>query len=177
MWWGRVQCQCKDADPGRERLSCVMDSLQQVMATCSTCCTVGSCFTVVVSFPSSLSLRAQQTHNTSDVTCWWHDRCCYCCGNLHDYLPRKSGASSLKLERTDGSTQSTNIAIVWLACFWLLANSSPIGVRIMHSRWRAMILVNSPRRWFMCCSICFFLSLIYCKRPAANPKHMPGKET
>lgn len=66
---------------------------------------------------------------------------------------------------------------MWLACFWLLGNSCPIRVRIMHSRWRAVVLVDSPRRWLMCCSICFFLSLIYCKRPAANPKHMPGKET
>lgn len=93
------------------------------------------------------------------------------------YLPCKGRASSLKLERTDGSAQSTNIAVGWLAWFWLLANSCPSRVRIMHSRWRTVILVNSPCRWLMCCSICLFLSLIYCKRPAANPKHMPRKET
>lgn len=126
---------------------------------------------------SLLSLKAQQNHNTSDVTCWWHGRCCYCCGNRHNDLPGKGGASSLKLERTDGSAQSTNIAIVWLACFWLLANSCLIRIRITHSRWRAVILVNSPHRWYMCCSICFFLHLICCKRLATNPKHMPGKET
>lgn len=93
-------------------------------------------------------------------------------------MTRRGGASLLKLERTEGSPWSANIVIMWLACFCHLANNCPIRIGIMHGRWRTVILLNSPRRWLMFCSIClfFFVNLNYCKRPTAILKGMPGKE-